>query len=65
MGEMRNEYILVGEKRQLGRPRRRWADNIKVDLRELGLNGVDCIYPAQDMVHLWAVVDTVMNLRVP
>jgi hypothetical protein len=45
MGEKRNAYrILVGKpegRRQLGRPRRRWVDNIKMDLREIGWNGID------------------------
>jgi transcription termination factor 2 len=52
MGETRNAYrILVGEpegKRPLGRPRRRWVDNIEMDLREIGWDGVDWIEPAQD-----------------
>jgi hypothetical protein len=69
MGEMRNGYrILVGKaegKRPLGRPRRRRVDNIKMDLREIGWDGRDWIELAQDM-DLWrALVNTVMNLRVP
>jgi hypothetical protein len=52
MGEKRNAYrILVGkpeEKRPLGRPRRRWVDNIKMDLREIGSDGVDWMDIAQD-----------------
>jgi hypothetical protein len=52
MGERRNAYrILVGKsegKRQLGRPRRRWLDNIKMDLREVGWDGGDWIDLAQD-----------------
>jgi hypothetical protein len=51
-GEKRNAYrILVGKpegKRPLGRPRCRWVDNIKIDLREIGLDGMDWIYLAQD-----------------
>jgi hypothetical protein len=47
MGEKRNAYrVLVGKpegKRQLGRPRRRWVDNIKMDLREIGWDILDCI----------------------
>jgi hypothetical protein len=54
MGQMRNAYnILVGKpewNRPLGRPRHRWEDNIKVGLREIGLEGVDWIYLAQDGV---------------
>jgi hypothetical protein len=53
MGETRNAYrILVGKpegKRRLGRPRRKWVDNIKMDLREIGWGGVDWIELAQDM----------------
>jgi hypothetical protein len=60
--------ILVGKpegKRPLGRPRRRWVDNIKMDLTEIGWDGVDWIELAQDR-DLWrALVNTVMNLRVP
>jgi hypothetical protein len=59
---------LVGKpegKRLLGRPRRRWVDHIKMDLREIGWNGVDWIDIAQDR-HQWrALVNTVLNLLVP
>jgi hypothetical protein len=62
MGEKRNAYrILVGKaegKRRLGRPRRRWVDNIKMDLREIGWDGVDWMDMAEDR-------DQVLNLRVP
>jgi hypothetical protein len=57
---------LVGKpegKRPLGR--RRWVDNIKMDLREIGWNGVDWIYLAQDRDQWRARANTVMNLRVP
>jgi hypothetical protein len=69
MGEKRNVYrLLVGKpegKRPLGRPRRRWIDNIKMDLLEIGLNVVDWIGLAQDR-HRWrALVNSVINLRVP
>jgi hypothetical protein len=60
--------ILVGKsegKRTLGRPRRRWEDNIKMDLREIGIDGMNWIRVAQDRVQWWAVVNTVINLRVP
>jgi hypothetical protein len=60
--------ILVGKpegKRPLGRPRRRWADNIKIVLRETGWYGMDWIDMAQDRDQWRALVDTVMNLRVP
>jgi hypothetical protein len=58
----------VGEpegKRPLERPRRRWVDNIKMDLREIGRDGMDCIDLAQDTDQWRALVNTVMNLRVP
>jgi hypothetical protein len=58
---------LVGKpegKRPLGRPRRRCEDNIKMDLREIGIGGTNMIRLAQDRVQLWAFVKTVMNLRV-
>jgi hypothetical protein len=53
------------EKRPQGRPRRRWVDNIKMDLREIGWDGMDWIDLAQDRDQLRALVHTVMNLRVP
>jgi hypothetical protein len=69
MGEVRGAYnILVGRpegRRPLGRPRRRWEDNIKMDLGEKGFGDVDLIYLAQDMDRWRALVNTVMNLRVP
>jgi hypothetical protein len=69
MGEIRNAYIiLVGKpegKRPLGRPRCRWVDNIKIDLREIGWDGVDWVDRAQDRDQWRALVNTVMNLRVP
>jgi hypothetical protein len=60
--------ILVGKpegKRPLGRPRCRWVDNIKMDLGEIGWDGMDWIKLAQDRDQWRAVVNTVMNLRVP
>jgi hypothetical protein len=69
MGEKRNAYrILVGkleEKRPLRRPRRRWVDNIKIDLGEIGWVGMFWIDLAQDRDQWRALVNTVMNLRVP
>jgi hypothetical protein len=69
MGETRIAYrILVGKpegKRPLGRSRRRWVGNIKIDLREIGWDGVDWIDLAQNTGHWRAIVNTVMNLRVP
>jgi hypothetical protein len=68
MGEVRGAYILVGRPegwRPLGRPRRRWEDNIKIDLEEIGFGDVDWIYLAQDRDMWRALVNTVMNLRVP
>jgi hypothetical protein len=52
-------------KRPLGRPRRRWKDNIRMYLREIGWGGMDWIDQAQDRDQLRALVNTVMNLRVP
>jgi hypothetical protein len=51
--------------RPLGRPRCRWEDNIKMDLREIGINGANWIHLAQDRVQWGGFVSTVMNLRVP
>jgi hypothetical protein len=55
----------LGGKRPLGRPRRRWEDNIKRDLRDIGIDGTNWIQLAQDGVQWRAFVNTVMNLRVP
>jgi hypothetical protein len=52
-------------RRPLGRPRRRWEDNIKMDLREVGWGGMDSINLAEDRDRWRAVVNAVMNLRVP
>jgi hypothetical protein len=52
-------------KRPLGRPRRRWEDNIKLDLRETGIDGANWIRLAQVRVQWLAFVNTVMNIRVP
>jgi hypothetical protein len=69
LGEKRSEYgILVGMpegKRPLGRPRRRLVDNIKLDLREMRWDGMDWIDLAQNRDQWRALVNTVMNLRVP
>jgi hypothetical protein len=68
-GEKRNAYrVLVGKpegKRQLGRSRRRWVDNIKIDIRETGWDGMDWIDLAEDRDQWRALMNTVMNLRVP
>jgi hypothetical protein len=69
MGEVRDAYrVLVGRpegKRPLERPRLRWKDNIKLDLREIGIDGANWIRLAQNRVQWRAFVNTVMNLRVP
>jgi hypothetical protein len=69
MGEVRGAYkILVGRpegRSPLGRPRRRWEDDIKMDLRETGFGDVDWIHWAQDRDRWRALVNTVMDLRVP
>jgi hypothetical protein len=68
-GEKRNAYrILVGKSernRPLGRPRRMWVNNIKMDLREMGWDGIDWIDVANDRDQWRALVNTVMNHRVP
>jgi hypothetical protein len=69
MGEKRIAYkLLVGKpegKRPLGRPRRRWADVIKLNLRQIGWGGMDWIDVAQDRGQCRTFVNTVMNFRVP
>jgi hypothetical protein len=69
MGKNRKAYRLLVEKpegkRPLGRSKRRWVDNIKMDLLEIGLGGVDWIGLAQVRDKLRALVNAVMNLRVP
>jgi hypothetical protein len=68
MGEGRGIYgVLVGRpegKRPLGRPRRRWEDNIKLDLRETGIDGANWINLAQDRAQWRAFANTVTNLQV-
>jgi hypothetical protein len=69
MGERRGVYrVFVGNpegKRLLGRPRRRWENNIKMDLQEVGCGDMDWIELAHDRDRWRALVSTVMNLRVP
>jgi hypothetical protein len=69
IGEKRNAYrLMVGKlegKRPLGRPRRMWIDNIKMDLLEMGVNVVDWIGLAQDRYRWRALVNSAVNLRVP
>jgi hypothetical protein len=69
MGEKNNEYrLLMGKpkgKRPVGRPRRRWVGNIRMDLGEVGWDDVDWIGVAQDR-NMWrGLVNSVLNLRVP
>jgi hypothetical protein len=68
MGEGRGVYrVLVGRskvKRPQGRPNRRWEDNIKMDLREIGIDGANWVQLAQDRFRWQVFVNTVMNLRV-
>ena len=69
MGERRGVYrVLVGKpegKRPLGGPRLRWEDNIKMDLQEVRCGGMDWIELAQDRNRWRALVNAVMNLRIP
>jgi hypothetical protein len=61
-------WVLVGKpegKKPLGRPRRRWEENIKMDLQEVGCGGMDWIELAQDRDRWRAFVNAVMNLRIP
>jgi len=68
-GEGRDVYrVMVGKpggRRPLGRPRRRWEDNIKMDLQEVRYGHMDWIELGQDRDRWWALVNAVMNLRVP
>jgi len=69
IGEGRGVYrVLVGKpegRRPLGKPRRRWEDNIKIDLQEVGCGGSEWIQLAQDRDRCRALANAVMNLRVP
>jgi hypothetical protein len=69
MWERRDVYrVLVGkpeEKRQLGRPRCRWEDNIKIYLQEVGCGGTDWIYVVEDRDRWRAIVNAVMNILIP
>jgi hypothetical protein len=69
IGEKRNAYMILVEKpegkRPLGRRRRRWVNNVNMDLRELGWDGMDWIDLAQDRNQRRALVNTVMKFRVP
>jgi hypothetical protein len=67
-GQDERIQVLVGKpalKRPLGRPRRRWENNIKMDLREIGWGGMDWIDLVEDRGHWKALVNTVMNFRGP
>jgi hypothetical protein len=60
--------VLVGKhegKRPLGRPRHRWEDNIKMDYQEVGWGGIEWIELAEDSDRWWALVNAVLNLRIP
>ena len=69
MGEKRGAYrVLMGKlegKRPLDRPRRRWVDNIRMDLQDVGFGYVDSIWLAQNRESFRTLVSAVMNLRVP
>jgi hypothetical protein len=67
MGKMKNAYNILVVKSEwkgpLGRPMRRWEENIRLDLREIGWEGVDWMHLAQDKDQWRVLVNTVMNLR--
>jgi hypothetical protein len=69
IGEERNVYrVLVGKlegKKPLGRPTRRWEDNIRIDLQQMACGGMDWIGLAQDRDRWRTIVNAVMNLQVP
>jgi hypothetical protein len=69
MGEMKNAHKILGRKpegkRPLGRPRRRWEDNIRMDRREVVWDGVDWVHLAQDREQWRDLVSTIMSLRIP
>ena len=69
MGQGREVYRVLVEKpegkRPMGRPRRRWEDNIKMNLQEVGGGCEDWMELAEDRDRWWALVSTVMNIRVP
>jgi hypothetical protein len=69
IGEKKNAYRILMRKPEgkepLGRPRRRWMDNIKMDLREIGWDGMDWIDLAQDRDQWRALVNTIMKLWIP
>jgi hypothetical protein len=65
MREERNVYrVLMGKPEGIGRPRRRWEDSIRIDLREIGWGSVDLIHLAQNRDQWRTLVNTVINLRV-
>jgi hypothetical protein len=68
MFQSASDRVLIGRldgKRPLVRPRRRWEDDVKLDVREIGIDGANWIQLGQDRVQWWAFVNTVMKLRVP
>jgi hypothetical protein len=64
-GEVFTGFWSGGRKRPLGRPKHRWEDNIKLDLREIGTAGANWIQMAQERVQWQAFVNTVMDLQIP
>jgi hypothetical protein len=64
-GVKKNAYRILVGKRPVGRRKRRWVDNIKIDLREIGWDGMEWIDLTQDREQWRAHVNTVMSLRVP
>jgi hypothetical protein len=69
MGKGRGVYRVLVRRpegtRPLGRPRRRWEDNVEMDLSDIGIDGANCIRLSQDRIPWRAFVNTIMNLQVP
>ena len=65
MEEGRSAFKILTEKRPLGRTRRRWEDNIRIDLEEISINAGNLVDSAQDRNYWRALVNAALNLRVP
>ena len=65
MEERRSTFKILTGKRPLGRPRRRWEDNLRMDLQEIGINASNWVESAQDSDYCRALVNAALSLRVP